>query len=262
MMEYKIVFLDIDGTILRPDHTIETSTKESISELKAKGMEVVLATGRPLHELESLAAELKIDSFITYNGSYVVYKNEEIFKEYFAPNIIESFLDIAERKNHELVFHTSSHNLTTNMHSQKVIEFLRFFDLTKNKPFSPEQINQVLSATVIANHPDDHKLYPLFDKIFLSQVNVNGMRHCFDILIKNINKGTAVKKLLEHLHIPRGQAIAFGDGLNDKEMLAYVGESFAMENAHPDLFKYAKHVTTSVNESGVYNGLKMLGLLS
>jgi len=64
MTDYKVLFLDIDGTLLTPDDTIEESTKAAISQVQANGMEVFLATGRPLHEIDDLAKELNIHSFI------------------------------------------------------------------------------------------------------------------------------------------------------------------------------------------------------
>nr|WP_165786600.1 HAD hydrolase family protein [Heyndrickxia camelliae] len=87
------------------------------------------------------------------------------------------------------------------------------------------------------------------------------MNHYFDIIRNNVNKGTSVKRVLDYLGIPIENSIAFGDGLNDKEMLCCAGEGFAMGNSHPELFKYAKHKTTDVMDSGIYNGLKLLGLL-
>ncbi|MDQ0220740.1 HAD family hydrolase [Peribacillus cavernae] len=77
----------------------------------------------------------------------------------------------------------------------------------------------------------------------------------------NVNKGIGVKTFLEYLGLQRENSIAFGDGLNDKEMLAFAGESFAMGNAHTDLFSYAKNKTTDVLNAGVYNGLNSLGLI-
>jgi hydroxymethylpyrimidine pyrophosphatase-like HAD family hydrolase len=71
-----------------------------------------------------------------------------------------------------------------------------------------------------------------------------------------------IQFVLNHLGIHKENAIAFGDGMNDKEMLMNVGEGFAMGNGHPELFKYAKYKTTSVTDSGVYNGLKLLGILN
>ncbi|GAE44687.1 hydrolase [Mesobacillus boroniphilus JCM 21738] len=81
MGHYKILFLDIDGTILRPDDTIEDSTKTAINEMKRQNIEVVLATGRPLHEISDLAEELQITSFIGYNGALAFMKAKR-----FLPN--------------------------------------------------------------------------------------------------------------------------------------------------------------------------------
>ena len=95
----------------------------------------------------------------------------------------------------------------------------------------------------------------------MSQVNVEGMQHCFDVIRDKVNKGVGCRILMEQTRNKRENSIAFGDGMNDKEMLSFAGEGFAMGNAHPDLFKHAKHRTTDVTDSGIYNGLKSLGLL-
>ena len=80
-MDYKVLFLDIDGTILMPDHTYSASTKDAISQVKEQGIEVFIATGRPLHEVRELAQELNVDSFIGYNGAFALYKNEVLVNE-------------------------------------------------------------------------------------------------------------------------------------------------------------------------------------
>lgn len=261
MKDYEILFLDMDGTILRPDHTIEESTITAINEMKKKGIEVVLATGRPLHEILDTAKELKIDSFIAYNGAFAIYKGQEVFKEYMKHEIVTEYLSVAENKNHDLIFYTRTNNLPTNLESPRVKDFLNEFDLRKNKLFTTNIMNDILAMTVITNEQSERIYYPKFDGIFLSPVNVAGMHHCFDVIMENVNKGVAVQSMLEHLNIPREHSIAFGDGLNDKEMISFVGEGFAMGNGHPDLFSYAKHTTSTVNDSGIYNGLKSLGLL-
>ncbi|GAE44685.1 HAD family hydrolase [Mesobacillus boroniphilus] len=87
------------------------------------------------------------------------------------------------------------------------------------------------------------------------------MQHCYDVIRDHVNKGIGVEFLLKKLGIKREESIAFGDGMNDREMLKSAGEGFAMGNAHPDLFQYAKHKTTAVTNSGIFNGLKSLGLL-
>ena len=262
LKNYQILFLDIDGTILRPDHTIEESTRQAIAELKKKGLEVALATGRPLHEIMETANELNIDSFITYNGSFAIYKGQEIFKEYMKPELVTEYLSIAAEQNHDLILYAENETLVTSLDSHKSINFLNYFKLTEKTLFKKDDTNRILSMTILTNDSEELIHYPKQEGIFLSQVNVEGMERNYDVITENVNKGVAVKSMLKHLKIPKELSIAFGDGMNDKEMLSIVGEGFAMGNGHPDLFKYAKHITTDVHHSGVYNGLRKLGLVN
>ena len=261
MTNYKVLFLDIDGTLVRPDDTIEDSTKEAISQVQAKGIEVFLATGRPLHELKELAKELNIHSFIGYNGAYAIYKGEDLFQEPMKSSTVQSFLEIAKANEHEVVLYTNSKNVFTNLTSEVITDFMQKFHLHKNEAYSPSINHAVLGMTLVNLKKEDPALYNKEEGIHLSQVNVEGMRHCYDVIRDSVNKGYGIQVVLKQLGINKESSIAFGDGMNDKEMLQQVGESFAMGNGHSDLFQYAKHKTTEVTDSGIYNGLKMLGLV-
>ncbi|WML26026.1 HAD family hydrolase [Neobacillus sp. OS1-33] len=261
MTNYKVLFLDIDGTLVRPDDTIEDSTKEAISQVQARGIEVFLATGRPLHELKELAKELNIHSFIGYNGAYAIYKGEDLFQEPMKSSTVQSFLEIAKDNKHEVVLYTNSKNVFTNLTSEIITEFMQKFHLHKNEAYSPSIKHTVLGMTLVNLKKEDPALYNKEDGIHLSQINVEGMRHCYDVIRDSVNKGYGIQVVLKRLGINKESSIAFGDGMNDKEMLQQVGESFAMGNGHSDLFQYAKHKTTEVTDSGIYNGLKMLGLV-
>jgi Cof subfamily protein (haloacid dehalogenase superfamily) len=261
MPDYKVLFLDIDGTLVRPDDTIENSTKEAISQVQAKGLEVFLATGRPLHEIGELAKELNIHSFIGYNGAYAIYNGQDIFQEPMNSSTVSNFLEISKEHQHEVVLYTNSKNNFTNLDSEIITEFMKKFHLHKNEPYDSSINSAVLGMTLVNLKNDDPALYNKESGIHLSQVNVAGMRHCYDVIRDSVNKGYGVQVVLKQLGIDKESSIAFGDGMNDKEMLQNVGEGFAMGNGHPDLFQYAKHRTTDVTDSGIYNGLKMLGLV-
>ncbi|MFP5115166.1 Cof-type HAD-IIB family hydrolase [Bacillaceae bacterium C204] len=261
MGNYKVLFLDIDGTLLRPDDSIEDSTKEAIAQVQSLGLEVFLATGRPLHEIDELAKELNIHSFIGYNGAYAIYKGADIFQKPMNSSTVKNFLTIAKENDHEVVLYTNSKNVFTNMESEILTDFMHKFHLHKNEPYSPSVNNAVLGMTLVNLKKEDPSLYQNDEGIHLSQVNLEGMRHCYDVIRDSVNKGYGVQVVLERLGIDKESSIAFGDGMNDKEMLQNVGEGFAMGNGHPDLFQYAKHRTTNVTDSGIFNGLKMLGLV-
>lgn len=262
-MHYKALFLDIDGTIVRPDDSIEESTKKAILDVQSKGIEVFLSTGRPVHEIAGLAKELNIQSFIGYNGASAMINGRSIFHCPMNRNHVEKLVQIASEQDHQMVLHTSKTNCFTHLDSSITQKFMEQFNYTKNEKFNPTngQLDDIMSVTLINVKGSTIDLYDNFPNLSFSQLNVEGMQHCYDVIRDNVNKGTGVRMVLDHLNIPKESAIAFGDGLNDKEMLSCVGESFAMGNAHPDLFHFAKHQTTDVMDSGIYNGLKMIGLV-
>lgn len=260
-MRYSILFLDIDGTILTPADTIQDSTKKAIAEVQKKGLEVFLATGRPIHEISHIGKELNIQSFIGYNGAYAIYNGQEIINEPMDAQMVAEFAKTAEQHGHEIVMYTREQNVLTSCDSMAMKKFVQKFHLQKNTLYNESFNPHILGMTIVNLKERDISLYEKKGLLYLSQVNVEGLEHSYDVIRENVNKGKAVKKVLEFLNIPRSAAIAFGDAMNDKEMLSTVGESFAMGNAHPDLLAYAKYQTTDVTNSGVYNGLKKLGLV-
>lgn len=260
-MTYKILFLDIDGTILKPDHTVPDSTKDAIFQVKQRGIQVFLATGRPLHEVKDLAEELGIHSYIGYNGAYAVHEGHTIIDKPMDGKIIRRFIDIAKTNSHEMVLYTSEKNYFTSLGRPIIEKFIQTFQLKQNERFHPSVENRILGVTLIDLNGQKPGLYDIDADLHFSPVNVIGVEQSLDVIRKSINKGIAVKKMLQHLDIPNNAAIAFGDGMNDKEMLEEVGKGFAMGNSHPDLFACAKHRTSDVSDSGIFNGLQQLGLV-
>lgn len=262
MTNYQALFLDIDGTILQKDHTIQESTITAIAQAKTKGIKVFLATGRPLHEVNQIANVVKVDSFIGYNGAYADIAGEVLVNEAISQEVLDHYYHISRQLGHEMVLYTTTLNLFTSLDAPAVKTFISYFNLTKNDIYSPEQADPILGITILGAKEEELQHYQTKEPITFSQVNVEGLHNNFDVIRENVNKGSAIKKVLHTLHISFDQAIAFGDGMNDKQMLQLVGESFAMGNAHPDLFAFAKHHTSSVSDHGIYNGLKQLHIVS
>ncbi|MUV38978.1 5-amino-6-(5-phospho-D-ribitylamino)uracil phosphatase [Lentibacillus sp. JNUCC-1] len=259
-MTYQIVFLDIDGTILKPDHTYTPETKAAIAEVKAKGLHVFLATGRPIHEIAGLAEELDVDAFIGYNGAYAVYEGETLVNEPIESNKMTQILETAEAFDDELIMYTNGANYFTDPAHPSAQNFIDTFQLKHNAKWDPSRINDVLGATLMRTENPLH--YEQQDpSLRLAPVTVNGISDSYDILRKEVNKGQAINKILKELDIPKEAAIAFGDGMNDKEMLQSVGAGFAMGNAHPELFQYCTHRTATVTDSGIRHGLQMLKVI-
>ncbi|WP_112180603.1 MULTISPECIES: HAD family hydrolase [Paraliobacillus] len=261
MTNYKILFLDIDGTILKADHTIDDSTKNAIKQVKEQGIEIFLATGRPLHEVIDIAEELDVHSFIGYNGAYAIYQDKEILNKPMKQETVEHFLRVCEANPHEMVLYTHNKSLMTSMEADVIKDFSSYFDLKDTSLYTSAYVDNILGITLMNLNEDDPGLYETDEPIFFSQVNVEGLMHSYDVIRESVNKGRAIKHVIELLGFEKDSTIAFGDGMNDKQMLAFVEEGFAMGNAHTDLFAFAKHRTTSVDDNGIFNGLKQLGLV-
>ncbi|MCV5432962.1 HAD hydrolase family protein, partial [Escherichia coli] len=85
--------------------------------------------------------------------------------------------------------------------------------------------------------------------------------YSMDIIPNGGSKAKGIEKFIERLGFNREQVYAFGDGLNDLEMIEAVGTGIVMGNGHEDLKKLANYVTKDVSEDGIYHGLKWAGLL-
>lgn len=261
-MTYKTLFLDIDGTILTPNHTYTACTKDAIKQVQQQGILVFICTGRPLHEVKELGEELGVEGYIGYNGAYAIYENHILVNKPMDKQILEQFLALAKQNHHELVCYTKDKNYYTSLSHPVIKNFVDVFQLRNNQLLTTDVHDQILGSSIINVLPSQVQAYEELDTdIHLSEVTVNNISNCYDIIRQQVNKGEAIKSVLQHLDIEPRQAIAFGDGMNDKEMLQIVGEGFAMENSNPELFAYAKYRTTSVEESGIYNGLKQLQLV-
>ncbi|RFA36658.1 hydrolase [Virgibacillus dokdonensis] len=261
-MTYKTLFLDIDGTILTSNHTYTSCTKDAIEQVQERGILVFICTGRPLHEVKELGEELGVDGYIGYNGAYAIFENQILVNKPMDKQRVEQFLTLAKQNHHELVCYTKDKNYFTSLSHPAIKNFIDVFQLKNNQLLTADVHDQILGSSIIHVLPSEVQAYEELDtEIHLSEVTVNNISNCYDIIRQQVNKGEAIKIVLQHLGVEPNKAIAFGDGMNDKEMLQVVGEGFAMENSNPELFAYAKHRTTAVDKSGIYNGLKQLELV-
>ncbi|MDO4501447.1 MAG: HAD family hydrolase [Erysipelotrichaceae bacterium] len=251
---YKIAFFDMDGTLLRFHHKNPTeNTIKALRALQQKGVLVAVATGRPASNVPKIEG-FEFDLFLTFNGSYCFMKDgTEIFSNPLDSEDVAKLIDNANRINKPLtiagvdfmVSNWKDENLQEyfNIGSSELIVSNEFTELSKHKVY------QMMSSV----GPDD------YDDILEGTKNttiVAWWDKAGDIIPKTGGKGVAVKAVLDYLNIDVSEAIAFGDGFNDKEMLKAVGNGVAMGNAKDDVKAIANNICLSVDEDGVYHYLK------
>ncbi|ADU30927.1 Cof-type HAD-IIB family hydrolase [Evansella cellulosilytica] len=258
-MDKKVVFFDIDGTLLNENNVIPESTKNAIKELQKKdNIFVAIATGRaPLH-LREISSQLGIDSYVSFNGSYVVFNGEVLSSNPLAKKEMLELEARARENGHPMVFLNES-------------------DIYANVSDHPAILSSMGSLNL--PHPDKHESFHHDNSIYQALLFVDkneesfySTNHAFfdyvrwheraiDVLPSGGSKAKGIENMLKELNIDKKDAFAFGDGLNDLEMLQYVGCGIAMGNAVEEAKKAADIVTDHVNDDGIYKGLVKVGLL-
>jgi Cof subfamily protein (haloacid dehalogenase superfamily) len=256
---YKIVFFDIDGTLVNEDKQVPQDTIQAIAELKANGIEPVIATGRAPYFFEPIAKLLHIESFVSLNGAYVVYRGEPLFKQTLPLESLQKLVELAGRHRHPLVFQGNERycaNADAHPFIRESIDSLK----VEHPGFDPEfwSKSPVYQAFLHCEEQDEALYEGQFEDLRLIRWHPKAM----DVTIRGGSKAVGIAAMLERLGIPLSDAVAFGDGLNDKEMLQEVGLGIAMGNSHPDLLPYADYVTASVDKGGIRQGLRHVGLIS
>lgn len=257
-MSYKIVFFDLDGTLFNEEKQIPADAAEAVRTLKERGVEPVIATGRAPYFFLPVLESLGIDSYVSLNGAYVVYQGKPLLKRPIPRTNLEKLVALAGSNRHSLVFEGGEAYFTdTEAHPfvEEAISSLR----VAMPGFDPvcwhnEDIYQVFL------HCESHEEH-LYEQLLTELKMVRWHAKAMDVLPADGSKALGIDMLLRHLNLRSDQAVAFGDGLNDKEMLKHVGLGIAMGNSHPELLPFADYVTAHVDEGGVVQGLRHAGLL-
>ncbi|MBW8351292.1 Cof-type HAD-IIB family hydrolase [Bacillus sp. IITD106] len=257
-MDYKIVFFDIDGTITHHrDGSISSKTKDAIKSLKSKGIKVVAATGRPLSMCKEIE-EVGIDTFITANGAYVKHKQMVIHKITMDKRIVQEVVEFSKVENHALSYYNEQFSMNGVKQEEVLLALKETLSLNVYPTINPliyeeEVYLMCLFATDDTLEKYIHKFPHLTFKRWHPYV--------LNVLQEEVSKSLAILKVLQYFGIDKSEAIAFGDGENDIDMLELVGLGIAMGNGNEKLKKVADFVTKKSGEDGIEFALKKYGII-
>ncbi len=261
---YKAVFIDIDGTLLKNDHTISEASISIIQRLKENNILVVLVSARPLHGILPIASEIGLINFpiASLNGAFIVVEEKAIFESTIDISIIIQLYKELQKYNAPLIFYQQTRwfaemrNLNTDS-EQKItpvpiiIEpFNNLLGTWKNEKTGPNKILVIAEAAVI--NEIQNNLKPRF----INQLNIYTSKPTYlEIMNIEASKINAVKFIIHRYNIKREEIIALGDNFNDKEMITYAGTGIAMGNAPDEVKAAADYVTETNNNDGVPKAL-------
>lgn len=254
----KIVFFDIDGTLLDNDKNLPQSTKKALKELKKNGVYVAIATGRAPFMFEDLRKELDIDSYVSFNGQYVVFENEVIFENPLDENEIHRLYIHGKENNHPLIF-MNEQTMKSSVDYHRFIEesmgSLKFPHPEKDLEFYRK--NKIFQSLIFCEESEEN----LYISDYSSFHFIRWHPFSTDVLPAGGSKAEGIKRMASRLGFNINDVYAFGDGLNDIEMLRAVGTGVAMGNAVEQAKSQANLVTRDVSKDGIWYGLKQLELI-
>ena len=266
-MDIKVAFFDVDGTIV--DHhskknqssdmeLVPASAVEAIRLLKENGITPFIATGRSPFMIEELLKGLEIDSFICTNGQYAVMNGRVMYEAPYSQALLDEIVAVAKENHVPLLWMPTHHYVLSGENQEVLLEALDNMNLPypiieTNLEKPDYKIYQMVAGVTKEN---EHIFEPI-EEVRIVRWQPNGI----DLLPKVGSKATAIEVILDKLGLKPENAVAFGDGLNDIEMLQTVGCGVAMGNAHEELKKHANYVAKPVYEDGIYNACKDLGLI-
>lgn len=254
----KILFFDVDGTLYNSAKQLPASAKEALLKARRNGYTLAIATGRAPFMIQTLLEELEIDTYVTFNGQYVVHNGEVVYANGIERNVLSQIIAFGEARNEPVVFLDDKQMIASIGGNDKVEASLH----TLNYPYptldSSYYMQHNVYQTLIFMEEEDEALYR---EAFPDVQFVRWHQYSCDILPKGGSKAAGIEKLLAKMNLAMDDAIAFGDGLNDVEMLQAVGTSVAMGNGHEKAKAVATYIAEHVDEDGLAKVMQQLKII-
>jgi len=257
---YKLIALDMDGTLLTTDKKVSKRTEAALKAAEAKGVKIVLASGRPLIGLNRYLEELNLlkgdDYVLSFNGGLVQNtKTEEIVSKI---SLKGSDLKYIYKISKELNINIHAFSAKEGLISPKISKYteheaeINGIDINIKDFYEVDDDDDIIKVMMIDPQEIlDPAIEKLPNEIYEKYSVFKSAPFFLEFTHKEVDKGLGLKKLGEHLGIKREEIIACGDAGNDFSMVKYAGLGVAMENAIPEVKKVADFITTSNDEDGI-----------
>ncbi len=268
-MDWKIVFSDIDGTVLNSKHELLTSTIEAVQKLALKNIPFVLVSARMPKAMKLIFDEMNVKMpMISYGGALVLDEQNQILHDDKINKLdTKAIIDEIELlwPDDVVINYYSDDNWFVKDEDNKAVKREENITNVKasqadfkeliNKDILPNKILCMTKANISS------KIEAVLQEKFLQLNIVRSSDILIEIMNKDVSKANGIEVLLHHLNMTPAQAIAFGDNYNDLTMLNFVGRGVVMQNAPEEIRKEAKYITKSNNEDGIYEYLKQINMI-
>lgn len=292
---YRLIAVDLDGTLLNSYGEVTDYSKKIIKKLIENGIKFIIASGRPIDSIKTIAKEIGSDEyFIAGNGAiiYDIKKDKVIYEKYLSKSKVLEIIKICEKNSISYNVYTDKTILATGLKYNVLYYYKENLKKEEDKKTNIHIVSDMYEH--VKNLKEDKFLKiticedneSIFNSIMKKIKNINGIDildvshmsrkvinqgteevsieyYYTEISLSNVDKWTAIEYLIEKLGIKKEEVIAIGDNMNDKKMIENAGLGIVMEGSTPGVTEVADEIAPSNNEDGAtkilqkyYNNIK------
>ncbi|WP_026506251.1 Cof-type HAD-IIB family hydrolase [Butyrivibrio sp. NC3005] len=259
-----VLFFDIDGTLWNYKNEINEKTIEAIRTARKNGHKCFINTGRSRAFVKDKnLLGIGFDGIVSGCGTMIEYNDEVIFQRLVPQNEAIRTVETVRKYGFRPILEGPKHlylelkDFQGDMYGDKVIEEMGDALYSIDQHYGKWEMQKLSCATKIPTIQRDKcfdELCDLYDFMIHSDLVV-------EMVPKGFNKGVGIKKVCELLDEDIANTFAFGDSINDKEMLLAAGVGVGMGETYHDLTEYADYITTSLENDGIWNAMKHFELI-
>ena len=261
----KMIVMDLDGTLLNEEGKVTQKTRDYLKKLKQDGHIIAIATGRILKKALTATDEAEFANYIVADAGAAVYKKKndewkEIYVECIPKNVVEDIVSMFDDEKYRYI-DICSKNQIDMLSTKYYSESMTTINYTKKE----EIIKNIKETIHVSAGFENNKFVEEYKKIFSEkypELDITIMQDSFDnvqwieMFPKGSEKYKGIYKISQIENIENKDIIAFGDGLNDVDMIEKCGVGVAMKNALPEVKEKSNFVTDKTNlEEGIIDFL-------
>lgn len=287
---YKLVAVDLDGTMLNQYGKVTENTKNVIRNTIEKGIDVIIASGRPIDSIQTIAKEIGSEKYFIAGNGALVYdiQKEKIIYDKFLPkskaleiiklceensisyNVYTDQTILATALKYNVLYYQKENLKKEESKQTKISIIENMYEYVKNK-----KEEKILKMTICDNNQSIfqsiiRRLRKIegIDVLDVSHMSRKTIRqgteeitieyYYTEITAKNVDKWDAIEFLRKKLKIQKSEIVAIGDNVNDKKMIQEAGFGVAMEKSTPEVTQIADYVTSSNKDEGVAKVLQKI----
>jgi Cof subfamily protein (haloacid dehalogenase superfamily) len=265
-MKYKLLVLDLDGTLTNSKKKISARTKLALIKAQERGITIVLASGRPTYGIVPLAEELELAKYggyiLSFNGGTIInWKTKEVIHESLISSEKLPLLHKIAVQNDVEIISYQNENIISETSDNEYIKYEAFLNkmIIKEVESFTDAISFPVAKCLIVGKPETLKqLEDEMNSIFGNEMSIYRSEPFFlELMPLNIDKAKSLQKLLLHTGHTREEMMACGDGYNDLSMIKFAGMGVAMANAQTAVKDASDYITLSNEDDGVAHAVEL-----